>query len=702
MSRQFSSAACRPWTLALGLLVIPALSWGEAPTAKVILEAMWPQKIKELKLPGPDTTSIASGLHVVGAGTKVYLRASGADPDKGKITGANWTLGAIPGGSTATLTPGPTADLYTLSTDKLGDYTVNLTVKDDQNETSAPVSQVIIAANYVGVGTVPGYLNPDLSKGGQCGACHNGTVQPDVVSGWLQTGHATKFTRDIEGITGAVYRASCLRCHTVGWNTQATNGGFDEAMAAKSWTIPDSMKAGNWAAIPNELKALANIQCENCHGPGSAHFGNAAKTAVSFEAGVCAQCHGSEPYHTKTTQWQDTRHALATPYPSGAGRETCVKCHTARGYVEYIKAGAPGLTFKGTDLEFAPITCQACHDPHSVLNDKQLRKVDDVTLENGEVISEGGLGKMCMTCHHSRRNAPEYVKTYAPNFGPHGNPQADMFAGKNAITYGEDIPSSNHLYATEDGCVTCHMAATPAKDQPGRNMVGEHSFRMKWDGGTADDPADDVENTAACAGCHGPTESFDKLANADYDGNGEVEGVQTEVKGLLTRLAKALPPFSGEQVAVDSTFTPQQLQAAYNYRYVTNDGSYGVHNTKYAVGILRASIRDLTGEDVPTAVEGESAARPAGFALRQNYPNPFNPETEISYSVASAAEVRLDIYNALGQLVRSLVAGHRVPGEYTVTWDGADDQGQRLTGGVYFYTLRAGSFAQTRKMVLLP
>ncbi|MBI2505230.1 MAG: T9SS type A sorting domain-containing protein [Candidatus Latescibacteria bacterium] len=692
--------AADPWTLILALLLIPALSWAEAPTAKVILEPMWPQKMKDLKLPGPDTTSVATGLSVVGAGTKVYLRAGGADPEGGKITGATWALGAIPGGSTATLTAGPTADLYTLTTDKVGDYTVNLTVKDDQGETSAPVSQVITAANYVGVGTVPGYITPDLSKG-QCAGCHNGTVQPDVVSGWLQTGHASKFIRDIDGITGAKYRVSCLRCHTVGWNTQAADGGFDEAMAAKSWTIPDSMKAGNWAAVPTELKQLANIQCENCHGPGGSHFGNAAKTAVSFEAGVCAQCHGSEPYHLITSQWQDTRHALAIPSASGSGRESCVKCHTARGYVEYIKAGAPGLTFLGTDTEFAPITCQACHDPHSVKNERQLRRVEDVTLENGEVISEGGKGKLCMTCHHSRRNAVEYVKKYSSRFGPHGNPQADMIAGKNAITYGQDLPSSNHLYAAEDACVTCHMGPTPAAGEPGRNKVGEHSYRMKWDNGTPDNLADDVENVAVCANCHGPMENFDKAANADYDANGEVEGVQTEVKGLLSLLARALPPVGKEQVAVDSTSTPQQLQAAYNYAYVTNDGSYGIHNTRYAVGILRASIKDLTGEDVPTAVEA-AGSRPAAFALGQNYPNPFNPETEIRYSVATAAEVRLEIYNALGQQIRSLVAAQHRPGEYTVTWNGADDQGKRLTGGVYFYTLKTGSFSQTRKMVLLP
>ena len=717
-SKRESGCSKLAGALLLTLLAAPMMAWAAAPTAKIVIEPMWPQKIADLKLPAADTTSINSGMPVVGAGTKVYLRATGTDPDKGAITGSSWTLGAIPAGSAATLTAGPTANLYTLKTDVVGDYTVNLIVTDAQGETSAAVSQVITAANYVGVGNVPGYATPDISKG-QCASCHNGTVQPDVVSGWLQTGHASKFTRDLDGITGAKYRVSCLRCHTVGWNTQATNGGFDEAMAAKSWTIPDSMKAGNWAAVPTDLKQLANIQCENCHGPGGSHLGNAAKIAVSYEAAVCSQCHGAPPYHTKVTQWESTRHALATQYPSGTGRETCVKCHTARGYIEYVKAGSPGLTYRGTDTAFTPITCPACHDPHSVKNDKQLRKVTDVTLENGDVISEGGLGKMCMTCHHSRRDAATYViDNFARTFGPHGNPQADMLAGKNAITYGREIPSSTHLNATEDACVTCHMAPTPVKGQPGNNKVGEHSYRVKWDGDTPDNPSDDVENVKACEPCHGALRNFDRYAAADYDGDGKIEGVQTEVKGMMTILAKALPPYNQDLIAVDSSFTQKQLNATYNYRFVLSDGSYGIHNTRYAVGLLRASYKNLTGKDIgsdtkirrrlpPTAnprglvTASLGKVVPLSFALNQNAPNPFNPETEIHYAVPEPVDVKLDIYNSLGQRVRTLVDASHAPGEYVVNWNGTDNSGAKVSAGTYFYIMQAGTFVERRKMLLL-
>ena len=71
--------------------------------------------------------------------------------------------------------------------------------------------------------------------------------------------------------------------------------------------------------------------------------------------------------------------------------------------------------------------------------------------------------------------------------------------------------------------------------------------------------------------------------------------MQTEVQRLLAQLAVMLPPVGVEkgEISIDSTWTPTQLKAAYNYQFVKNDGSLGVHNTAYAVGLLKASIADL-------------------------------------------------------------------------------------------------------------
>ena len=99
--------------------------------------------------------------------------------------------------------------------------------------------------------------------------------------------------------------------------------------------------------------------------------------------------------------------------------------------------------------------------------------------------------------------------------------------------------------------------------------------------------------------------------------------------------------------------------------------------------------------------EVQIQTRPEVFALADNYPNPFNPETTIKYALPEAVDVRLDIYNMLGQMVRTMVAENQSPGRYVVRWDATDNSGSDLSTGIYFYRLRAGEFLETKKMLLL-
>jgi hypothetical protein len=97
---------------------------------------------------------------------------------------------------------------------------------------------------------------------------------------------------------------------------------------------------------------------------------------------------------------------------------------------------------------------------------------------------------------------------------------------------------------------------------------------------------------------------------------------------------------------------------------------------------------------------------PPSTALGQNFPNPFNPETWIPYDLGSAAWVHLWLFDLKGTLVRHLNLGMRTAGSYrgkntAAYWDGRNSEGERVASGIYFYTLRAGNFTQTRKMVLL-
>ena len=97
---------------------------------------------------------------------------------------------------------------------------------------------------------------------------------------------------------------------------------------------------------------------------------------------------------------------------------------------------------------------------------------------------------------------------------------------------------------------------------------------------------------------------------------------------------------------------------------------------------------------------------PEATALLANYPNPFNPETWIPYQLAESAEVTLTIYDTNGQLVRRLALGHQAAGIYrsrsrAVYWDGRNQLGESVASGLYFYTLTAGEFTATRRMLIL-
>ena len=92
---------------------------------------------------------------------------------------------------------------------------------------------------------------------------------------------------------------------------------------------------------------------------------------------------------------------------------------------------------------------------------------------------------------------------------------------------------------------------------------------------------------------------------------------------------------------------------------------------------------------------------PSRFALSQNYPNPFNPETKIQFSMPRASTVKIDIFNLLGQTVRSLVDQYLAAGNYVRTWNGTDNQGRSVATGVYFYRFTAGDIVEAKKMVLL-
>ncbi|KUO59845.1 hypothetical protein APF79_11575 [bacterium BRH_c32] len=104
--------------------------------------------------------------------------------------------------------------------------------------------------------------------------------------------------------------------------------------------------------------------------------------------------------------------------------------------------------------------------------------------------------------------------------------------------------------------------------------------------------------------------------------------------------------------------------------------------------------------DFTTSVEKQEEL-PTSFEVYQNYPNPFNPTTTIEYSLPTEGNVKLEIYNSLGQLVNVLIEGNQSAGRQRVIWNGKDSFGSSVSSGIYFYRIKTNSFSQVKKMILM-
>ncbi|HEY9175569.1 MAG TPA: cytochrome c3 family protein [Verrucomicrobiae bacterium] len=581
------------------------------------LRQLTPQEKKDYSL---STAQGASGLSTVGVGQPAYLdvQVNSAFLDE-NITNVEWVVTSKPVTSTADLLESPlgvnvppgkiversnkkVAARKMLRPDAAGQYTVRVTLATKTAGTTN-LTQTITAANYMGVTT--------------CKLCHSGgDLAPNIYQQWNGTPHAHAFERAIDGISTDHFGQNCISCHVVGFdaNTNAVNGGFDDIAKATGWVFPSVQTNGNWAAMPARLKDVSNIQCENCHGAGSEHAvaalfdpaGSKKAISVTHGAGACAQCHDSLTHHYRTAEWNNSGHAVIGSHTGAA----CTRCHTPQGFANYTQ-GAPAVT-----TPYEVITCSACHDPHNDANPHQLRAGNVITLDDGTRVEHAGSGAFCMNCHQSRTgsytnslvNFPLQKPTYpggSSSFGPHANPAAEMLMGVNGYTYGKDIPSSAHRFAVTNTCVGCHMQET--EGTPAFTKAGGHTFKLSYsvvEGGVTNTH----EVVEVCVKCHGEMESFN-MVKSDYNGDGVIEGVQDEVQKLLDQLNRMLPSStyranSNDYVAdgVTGSFTVRSnwpakfLQAAWNYQLVNNDLSKGVHNAAYAVGLLKASIADLSGD----------------------------------------------------------------------------------------------------------
>jgi hypothetical protein len=150
---------------------------------------------------------------------------------------------------------------------------------------------------------------------------------------------------------------------------------------------------------------------------------------------------------------------------------------------------------------------------------------------------------------------------------------------------------------------------------------------------------------------------------------------------LLHRVSSAMIVALKQNHSLWELYSPDDEWAGWNRQYIW-------------AGIIARMMFDM--QQYGAGAVPVSAHRPTGFSLEQNYPNPFNPSTGIGYRVSGFGMVTLKVYDLLGREVATLVNERKEPGRYVVAWDAS-----KFSSGIYLCTLKAGSFVQTRKLVLV-
>jgi predicted CXXCH cytochrome family protein len=470
---------------------------------------------------------------------------------------------------------------------------------------------------------------------------------------WLCTGPGTPYaycTGDGAGTATSPALALCtgpatpLACCTGAGTGTCTISNASCTGAQTPWQCCLGSATGN--CIANSACTGFQTPSPCCTGVGTGTCSNGLPAAMCTGAGAPEPC------------------CSAAGAGSCSDRADCRQCHSGNGYIDYSKDFPDGAVKTSTHRgSLRVIDCLVCHATHGTSQDgKLLRIYNTVRLPTGQVFTGVGGGATCMACHNGRTVPPTNPSSVST---PHYLNGGAMLEGINAVTTFPNGPGaityalSNSNHTTNGGlnCTTCHMAPGPTSG-PEVGKVGDHTYRLK-------DHDTGYENVAACntAACHGgvPLTTINRTANGDYDGNGSIQGIQTEARGLLILLKDALnaagalrlllDPVTGlatadpngglspdgvptypywtlrqcsggtrnglacngaaptfpfdcpggtcPQIPPTGNRTSTLINAIWNWEFVENSHDLGVKNTGYAIGLLQIAYKGVTGTPLP-------------------------------------------------------------------------------------------------------
>lgn len=433
--------------------------------------------------------------------------------------------------------------------------------------------------------------DPEYVGADTCKLCHR-----SAHTDWSGTAHANAL-QSLKNI-GQQNNSVCLPCHTVGYGTK--NGFKDEATTPK----------------------MANVQCENCHGPGGKHASDpmdpSVKPVVELSGYMCGGCH-TDAHHPTFDEWQESRHFHVDEHVqeyfkdknTGTARMVaCGPCHSGAVRLAMLNQLAdpskPVALPTGAVAADTPITCATCHNPHVHGVNAQLRNPTYSTNNFSYSTSTNtSFAKqydpkiqLCGQCHNMR--GASWKDTSRP---PHHSTQYNILVGQGGYDLGNPRIAA-HGRDIQKQCAHCHTHAhevdSPSEDNP--NYTG-HTFEPEHH---------------SCIECHDDPEGLVQNTQSS------IKRRMSELKALLDQWAttKAPPVLQAKYGALAWEYnTPGQLsdpngvlggkgptnaeqteipdgikQARYNLYLIEHDHSYGIHNgrySRYLLDVAKTNVNNL-------------------------------------------------------------------------------------------------------------
>jgi hypothetical protein len=415
-------------------------------------------------------------------------------------------------------------------------------------------------------------------------------------------------------------------------------------------------------------------------------------TGVPIDGLGCVQCHGAtdadgNSYPTDYTPACIDCHATGTTTTSQA---RCLSCHSREGAI--INLGISDVH------RTAGFTCMSCHTSNDVHGNG---------TEYNSMFESGAIAADCSNtgCH----GGSDPHANLSSNPDPHNGKIhcASCHASTNLACYNCHFESQveTHLKRAQRQITGFIILVNRTKD----NKVHPATFQsVSYQGKTWIAMGPSVahtitrDNARICTDCH---ENFGGSIPAitEYNTDGTMkfatwnssDSTLSWMQGIVPLPLDYLRSFKLDYITYDGS-TSDPVAPSKNWSFVSDhsDGFQLLAATplsKYQMAKL-----GIDTNKVVLDVQLENSQIPSDYSLEQNFPNPFNPNTIIKYSVPNAGFVEINVYDALGKLVKQLIGEQHQAGNYKVEFDGTG-----LTSGVYFYQIKAGNFTETKKLILM-